>query len=61
MFGNPETTPGGLALKFYASIRIDIRKIEALKREIQLQVVATEQELSKTKLPRHLGLPSLIL
>ncbi|MBI2611278.1 recombinase RecA [Candidatus Gottesmanbacteria bacterium] len=31
MFGNPETTPGGLALKFYASIRIDIRKIETLK------------------------------
>lgn len=31
MFGNPETTPGGLALKFYASVRIDIRKIETLK------------------------------
>lgn len=31
MFGNPETTPGGLALKFYASIRIDVRKIENLK------------------------------
>jgi recombination protein RecA len=31
MFGNPETTPGGLALKFYASIRIDIRKIETIK------------------------------
>lgn len=31
MFGNPETTPGGLALKFYASIRIDVRKIETLK------------------------------
>ncbi len=31
MFGNPETTPGGLALKFYASIRMDIRKIEQLK------------------------------
>lgn len=31
MFGNPETTPGGLALKFYASIRIDIRKTESLK------------------------------
>lgn len=31
MFGNPETTPGGLALKFYASIRIDTRKIETLK------------------------------
>src|SRR5579872_6497034 len=31
MFGNPETTTGGLALKFYASVRIDIRKIETLK------------------------------
>ncbi len=31
MFGNPETTPGGLALKFYASIRLDIRKIENIK------------------------------
>lgn len=31
MFGNPETTPGGLALKFYASVRIDTRKIETLK------------------------------
>lgn len=31
MFGNPETTTGGLALKFYASIRMDVRKIETLK------------------------------
>lgn len=31
MFGNPETTPGGLALKFYTSVRIDIRRIETLK------------------------------
>lgn len=31
MFGNPETTPGGLALKFYASLRIDLRRIEVLK------------------------------
>ena len=31
MFGNPEVTPGGLALKFYASIRLDIRKIENIK------------------------------
>jgi len=31
MFGNPETTPGGLALKFYASLRLDIRRIEAIK------------------------------
>src|SRR5574337_1722358 len=31
MFGNPETTPGGRALKFYASVRIDIRRIGAIK------------------------------
>lgn len=31
MFGNPETTPGGLALKFYSSVRLDIRRIETLK------------------------------
>ena len=31
MFGNPETTPGGLALKFYSSVRIDVRRIEILK------------------------------
>ncbi len=31
MFGNPETTPGGRALKFYASMRLDIRRVEAIK------------------------------
>jgi len=31
MFGNPETTTGGLALKFYASVRMDVRKIETIK------------------------------
>ncbi len=31
MFGNPETTPGGKALKFYASVRLDVRRIDALK------------------------------
>jgi recombination protein RecA len=31
MFGNPEVTPGGLALKFYSSIRLDMRKIETIK------------------------------
>jgi len=31
LFGNPETTPGGLALKFYASVRLDTRKIEIIK------------------------------
>ena len=31
MFGNPETTPGGKALKFYASVRLDIRRKETIK------------------------------
>ena len=31
MFGNPETTPGGRALKFYASVRLDMRRIETIK------------------------------
>jgi len=31
LFGNPETTPGGLALKFYASVRIDLRRIAQIK------------------------------
>lgn len=31
LYGNPETTPGGLALKFYASVRLDIRRTESLK------------------------------
>ena len=31
MFGNPETTPGGKALKFYASVRLDVRRIDSLK------------------------------
>src|SRR5207247_3443442 len=31
MFGNPETTSGGLALKFYSSVRLDIRKITTVK------------------------------
>src|SRR6476660_3533795 len=35
MFGNPETTPGGKALKFYASVRLDIRRIETLKEGVE--------------------------
>ena len=36
MFGNPEITPGGRALKFYASVRMDIRRIESLKQGTEL-------------------------
>src|SRR5438876_4211983 len=35
VFGNPETTPGGRALKFYASVRLDIRRIETLKEGVE--------------------------
>ena len=35
MFGNPETTTGGNALKFYASVRLDIRRIGQLKLEMK--------------------------
>ena len=36
LFGSPETTPGGRALKFYASVRLDIRKIEAIKQDSEI-------------------------
>src|SRR4051794_15361649 len=35
MFGSPETTPGGRALKFYASVRLDIRRVETLKEGVE--------------------------
>jgi len=39
MFGNPETTTGGNALKFYSSVRLDIRRIGAIKKETRVKVV----------------------
>ena len=36
MFGNPETTPGGRALKFFASVRMDIRRVDGIKRDGEL-------------------------
>lgn len=36
MFGNPETTPGGRALKFYSSVRLDVRRIETLKQGTEM-------------------------
>jgi hypothetical protein len=38
MFGNPEVTSGGNALKFYSSVRVDIRKIEVLKENMGVKV-----------------------
>ncbi len=50
MFGNPETTPGGKALKFYASVRIDVRKADALKDGDGLYGNRTKAKIVKNKL-----------
>ena len=42
MFGNPETTTGGRALKFYASIRMDVRRTETLKQVERWSVTVPE-------------------
>lgn len=49
MFGNPETTPGGLALKFYASVRMDVRKIETLKKNNQVYGAKVRVKVVKNK------------
>ncbi|OGK24091.1 recombinase RecA [Candidatus Roizmanbacteria bacterium RIFCSPHIGHO2_02_FULL_38_11] len=49
MFGNPETTPGGLALKFYCSIRMDVRKIETLKKNNQVYGSRIRVKIVKNK------------
>jgi recombination protein RecA len=50
MFGNPETTPGGRALKFYASVRLDIRRLDALKQGTESVGVRTKVKVVKNKL-----------
>ena len=50
MFGNPETTPGGKALKFYASMRLDIRKMDALKDAEGVVGNRTKAKVVKNKL-----------
>lgn len=49
MFGNPETTPGGLAMKFYTSIRMDVRKIESLKKNNQVYGSRIRVKIVKNK------------
>ena len=49
MFGNPETTPGGLALKFYASVRIDVRRIENLKKGDEVIGTRVRAKVTKNK------------
>ena len=50
MFGNPEVTPGGKALKFYASIRIDVRKMDTLKDADGAMGNRTKAKIVKNKL-----------
>jgi recombination protein RecA len=50
MYGNPEVTPGGRALKFYASVRIDIRKIETLKNGSDMIGSRTRAKVVKNKI-----------
>jgi recombination protein RecA len=49
MFGNPETTPGGKALKFYTSVRIDIRKIAQIKKGEDIVGARTKAKVVKNK------------
>ncbi|MBI5732774.1 recombinase RecA [Candidatus Jorgensenbacteria bacterium] len=49
MFGNPETTPGGLALKFYASVRIDIRRSAQIKKGEEIVGNRTKAKVVKNK------------
>ena len=49
MFGNPETTPGGRALKFYASVRLDIRKAENIKVDGEVKGARAKVKVIKNK------------
>ena len=49
MFGNPETTPGGKALKFYTSVRLDIRKIAQIKKGEEIVGSRTRVKVVKNK------------
>ena len=50
MFGNPETTTGGRALKFYASVRMDVRRIESLKQSGEVTGNRTRVKVVKNKI-----------
>jgi recombination protein RecA len=49
MFGNPETTAGGMALKFYASVRLDVRRIQAIKEGAEVIGARTRVRVIKNK------------
>ena len=50
MFGSPETTPGGKALKFYSSIRLDVRKVDTIKNGDEVLGNKTKIKVVKNKM-----------
>lgn len=50
MFGNPETTPGGRALKFYSSVRLDVRRIDSIKHGTEMVGNRTRVKVVKNKI-----------
>ena len=58
MFGNPETTTGGNALKFYASVRLDIRRIGSIKKGEEVIGSETKVKVVKNKVARRSRAPS---
>ncbi len=49
MFGSPETTTGGMALKFYASIRMDVRRIQSIKEGVEITGIRVRVKVVKNK------------
>ena len=58
MFGSPETTPGGRALKFYSSVRLDIRRIESIKDGAEVIGNRARVKVVKNKSARRSSRPS---
>ena len=60
MFGNPETTTGGRALKFYSSVRLDVRKIDTIKQGDKVLGSRTRVKVVKNKVAPPLNKLNLI-
>lgn len=60
MFGSPETTPGGRALKFYSSVRLDVRRIDTIKQGDEFLGNRTRVKVTKNKVAPPLKMLSLI-